>query len=212
MPKSILVDPADVRKPSTLKIADIPVNSYKSDFKKELKTFGAGKLKQIWLDMVYIREFETMLNTFKTMGAWNGIEYNHKGPAHLSIGQEAASVGQCAALLPDDFIFGSHRSHGEILAKCLSASRLLPEHELVSVMEQFLDNETLKLVEYVHDIADKAMKQVKLGQILKERATVIQQSTEKTHLQLQAQSELSEGLVHDAETLLETVRVFKLPA
>jgi twitching motility protein PilJ len=73
-------------------------------------------------------------------------------------------------------------------------------------------NVTVKLVEYVHDIADKAMKQVKLGQILKERATVIQQSTEKTHLQLQAQSELSEGLVNDAETLLEKVRVFKLPA
>ncbi len=158
MPKSILVDPADVRKPSTLKIADIPVNSYKSDFKKELKTFGAGKLKQIWLDMVYIREFETMLNTFKTMGAWNGIEYNHKGPAHLSIGQEAASVGQCAALLPDDFIFGSHRSHGEILAKCLSASRLLPENELISVMEKFLDGETLKLVDKIpaKNLADRA--------------------------------------------------------
>ncbi|WP_051961596.1 methyl-accepting chemotaxis protein [Methylobacter sp. BBA5.1] len=73
-------------------------------------------------------------------------------------------------------------------------------------------NVTIKLVEYVHDIADKAMKQVKLGQILKERATVIQQSTEKTHVQLQAQSQLSEGLVNDAETLLKKVRVFRLPA
>jgi len=73
-------------------------------------------------------------------------------------------------------------------------------------------NVTMKLVEYVHDIADKAMKQVKLGQVLKERATVIQQSTEKTHVQLQAQSQLSEGLVSDAETLLRKVRVFRLPA
>jgi methyl-accepting chemotaxis protein len=73
-------------------------------------------------------------------------------------------------------------------------------------------NVTVKLVEYVHDIADKAMKQVKLGQILKERATVIQQSTKKTHVQLQAQSQLSEGLVNDAETLLKKVRVFRLPA
>ncbi|MGR8942090.1 MAG: methyl-accepting chemotaxis protein [Gammaproteobacteria bacterium] len=73
-------------------------------------------------------------------------------------------------------------------------------------------NVTVKLVEYVHDIADKAMKQVKLGQILKERATVIQQSTEKTHIQLQAQSQLSEGLVNDANTLLKKVRVFRLPA
>jgi 2-oxoisovalerate dehydrogenase E1 component len=149
MPKSILVDPADVRKASTLKIADIPVNSYRPDFTKELKQFGADGLKRIWLDMVYIREFETMLNTFKTMGAWNGIEYNHKGPAHLSIGQEAASVGQCASLMPEDFIFGSHRSHGEILAKCLSASRLLPAGELESVMERFLDGETLRLVDTI---------------------------------------------------------------
>lgn len=73
-------------------------------------------------------------------------------------------------------------------------------------------NVTVKLVEYVHDIADKAMKQVKLGQILKERVTVIQQSTEKTHIQLQAQSQLSEGLVNDANTLLKKVRVFRLPA
>ena len=65
-----------------------------------------------------------MLNAIKIQGAWKGIEYNHKGPAHLSIGQEAASVGQCASLEPDDWIFGSHRSHGEILAKCLS--RLAP--------------------------------------------------------------------------------------
>ncbi|GAB1483938.1 hypothetical protein MASR2M78_27550 [Treponema sp.] len=31
-----------------------------------------------WYDMVTIREFENMLNTFKTMGTWGGIEYNHK--------------------------------------------------------------------------------------------------------------------------------------
>lgn len=73
-------------------------------------------------------------------------------------------------------------------------------------------NVTVQLVEYVRDIADKAMKQVKLGQILKERVTVIQQSTEKTHVQLLAQSQLSEGLVNDAETLLKKVRVFRLPA
>lgn len=73
-------------------------------------------------------------------------------------------------------------------------------------------NVTATLVEYVHDIAEKAMQQVKAGQILKERAKVIQQSTEQTHSQLQAQAELSEGLVNDAETLLQKVRVFRLPA
>lgn len=149
MPKSMVVDPSVVRKAGKLEIASIPVNQYKGDFKAEVARFGPEGLKRIWLDMVYVREFETMLNTFKTQGSWNGIEYNHKGPAHLSIGQEAASVGQCASLEPEDFIFGSHRSHGEILAKCLSASRRLPEKELVAVMEGFLGGETLRYAEKV---------------------------------------------------------------
>ena len=147
MPKSMVVDPSVVRKAGKLEIASIPVNQYAEDFKAERERFGSEGLKRIWLDMVYIREFESMLNTFKIQGSWRGIEYNHKGPAHLSIGQEAASVGQCASLEPSDFIFGSHRSHGEILAKCLSASRRLPEKELLAVMEGFLEGDTLRVAE-----------------------------------------------------------------
>lgn len=73
-------------------------------------------------------------------------------------------------------------------------------------------NVTVKLVEYVQAISNRAVKQVKLGKILKDRAMVIQQSTEKTHIELKAQSQLSAGLVNDAETLLRTVQVFRLPA
>ena len=148
MPKSILVDPAQVRKPGRLEIASIPLNVYKPDYKAELARFGGeAGLTRLWIDMVYIREFESMLNSLKTQGSWNGIEYNHRGPAHLSVGQESAAVGQCAALEPDDFVFGSHRSHGEILAKCLSASRRLSEHDLQLVMERFLGGETLRAAE-----------------------------------------------------------------
>src|SRR5215469_15544803 len=121
MPKSIIVDPKEVRKPQILKINDIPLNQYKPDYKKEVELYGREKLVRIWYDMAVIRQFESMLNTFKTQGTWNGIEYNHKGPAHLSMGQEASAVGQCVNLTTDDFIFGSHRSHREILAKCFSA-------------------------------------------------------------------------------------------
>jgi 2-oxoisovalerate dehydrogenase E1 component len=147
MPKSLLVDPAVVRKSSNLEIASIPLNRYVADYKAEAARFGQAGLVAMWRDMVAIREFETMLNSFKTMGSWSGIEYNHKGPAHLSIGQEAASVGQCASLEPEDYIFGSHRSHGEILAKCLSASRLLDEKKLQAIMEGFLGGETLRAVD-----------------------------------------------------------------
>lgn len=149
MPKSLFVDPKKVRKAEKLKIKDIPVNQYQSDFEKELKTYGAEKLKRILYDMQTIRAFENMLNTFKTQGAWENIEYNHKGPAHLSMGQEAAAVGQCINLGIDDFIFGSHRSHGEILAKCYSAVEKLSEKELEKIMKEFLGGDTLKMAEKI---------------------------------------------------------------
>ncbi len=149
MPKSLLVDPSAVRVPGKIQIQPIPVNAYKNDFKAELARFGADGLKAIWIDMVRIREFESMLNAIKTMGSWNGISYNHKGPAHLSIGQEAAAVGQCASLEPEDFIFGSHRSHGEILAKCFSAARRIDEGALSSIMEGYLGGDTLRMAEKI---------------------------------------------------------------
>jgi TPP-dependent pyruvate/acetoin dehydrogenase alpha subunit len=40
-----------------------------------------------------------------------------KSPVHLSIGQEAVSVGLCEALEPDDAVFGTYRSHALYLAK-----------------------------------------------------------------------------------------------
>ena len=149
MPKSMLVNPADLRKSGMLKIPSIPMNQYKRNFSTEIATYGKDGLVAMLHDMIAIREFESMLNSIKTTGAWNGIEYNHKGPAHLSLGQEAAAVGQAAALDPDDFIFGSHRSHGEILAKCFSAARKLDPKSLESIMKGFLDGETLRFAERI---------------------------------------------------------------
>jgi TPP-dependent pyruvate/acetoin dehydrogenase alpha subunit len=40
-----------------------------------------------------------------------------KSPVHLSIGQEAVSVGVCGALLPQDIVFGTYRGHALYLAK-----------------------------------------------------------------------------------------------
>ncbi len=165
MPKSIIVDPAKVRERGQLEIAPIPVNQYKRDFKKEGARWGEDRLWRMWYDMATIREFETMLNSFKTQGSWKGIEYNHKGPAHLSIGQEAAAVGQSAALGVDDFIFGSHRSHGEILAKCYSAILTLDEARLEAIMKSFLGGETLGIAERVPytDVKDLAENFVLFG-------------------------------------------------
>lgn len=96
--------------------------------------------------MVVIREFETMLQLVKTTGGYSGIEYNNPGPAHLSIGQEAAAVGMAYTLGIDDFIFGSHRSHGEILAKGLRAIQMLSNEELEKIMTSLWDGATVNAV------------------------------------------------------------------
>ncbi len=149
MPKSLTVNPATVRARGSVTVPEIPINAYTMDFAAEKKRFGADGLVAMLHDMLAIREFETMLNSIKITGGWQGVEYNHMGPAHLSMGQEAASVGQAAELGVDDFIFGSHRSHGEILAKSFSAARKLEPGTLSGIMSGFLDGETLRYAERI---------------------------------------------------------------
>src|SRR5215469_16629724 len=50
-----------------------------------------------------------------------------KSPVHLSIGQEAVSVGVCAALEPRDVVFGTYRGHALYLAKGGDPARLVAE-------------------------------------------------------------------------------------
>ena len=100
MPKLQIIDPKKTLQKSEITFNPIPVNQYQSNFKKELKLYGEEKLIQIYKDMLLIREFETMLNLIKTQGAYESVEYNHPGPAHLSIGQEAAAVGQAIHIAP----------------------------------------------------------------------------------------------------------------
>ncbi|GAB4416009.1 MAG: dehydrogenase E1 component subunit alpha/beta [Anaerolineae bacterium] len=147
MTKLITIDPSEVRQRTVLKSREIPINAYVSDPQAEAKKYGRENLVRIYRDMVYLREFETMLDRIKKEGVYEGIEYNHKGPAHLSIGQESAAVGQAYHLTPDDFIFGSHRSHGEILAKSLSAIEKLSEAELTNIMETYMGGVALRVVE-----------------------------------------------------------------
>jgi len=48
-------------------------------------------------------------------------------PVHLSIGQEAAASGTCAALGPEDRVFSGHRSHGHYLARGGDLKAMLAE-------------------------------------------------------------------------------------
>lgn len=147
MPKFIAIDPAVVRRPGTLQPRPIPLNAYDRPFEGVRGELGDPALVRVLRDMLLIREFESMLDRIKREGAYNGIVYSHRGPSHLSIGQEAAAVGQAMALRVEDRIFGSHRSHGEILAKGMAAIEELDDATLASIMERHLDGEVLRTLE-----------------------------------------------------------------
>ena len=123
MTKALVIEPKTVFSRDVVHLSDIPENTYQKTVKEESSLYTPKGLVDIWRDMCAIREFETVLNELKLRGSYRDVTYNHAGPAHLSIGQEAAAVGMAFSLTPDDHIFGSHRSHGEILAKAFSAIR-----------------------------------------------------------------------------------------
>lgn len=50
-----------------------------------------------------------------------------QSPVHLSIGQEAVSVGVCEALEPQDVVFGTYRGHAYYLAKGGDLKRMIAE-------------------------------------------------------------------------------------
>src|SRR5271157_4414863 len=147
MPKSIVIEPEKVFARSTIHLSDIEVNAYQQTGEQERATYSAEQFLAIWQDMCAIRQFETILNEIKTKGAFQGLAYNHAGPAHLSIGQEAAAVGMAFSLTSDDHIYGSHRSHGEILAKGFSAIRQWSDAQLLELMKTYRDGALLGPVE-----------------------------------------------------------------
>lgn len=146
MAKQLFINPEEVRKAAEIKFSPIQINAYQKSVQEEKEIFSKADFLRIYRDMRLIREFESMLYSIKTTNNYQGLEYNNPGPAHLSLGQEAAAVGQAYLLGKDDYIFGSHRSHGEILAKGLSAIHQLPEAELATIMESFLDGEVWRVV------------------------------------------------------------------
>jgi len=147
MPKSCFIDPRTVRARGEIAFTPIPVNQYDRTVAQERDRFRKEEFLRIHRDMAVLRTFETMLNEVKLRGTWKGIAYTHRGPAHLSIGQESAAVGQAFLLGVDDHIYGSHRSHGEILAKGLSAIEKLDDDALLAIMRNYFDGACLRVVE-----------------------------------------------------------------
>ena len=124
----------------------IPVNAYQKTVKDELDNFSKEDLKRILRDMLVIREFETVINSIKVTEEYEGIKYSYPGPAHLGIGQEAAQVGMAYNLNVEDLIFGTHRSHGDFIAKSLRTIEELSDEELTEIMRSTFDGETYDVV------------------------------------------------------------------
>ena len=77
-------------------------------------------LLEIYEMMLRIRRFEEKIGDVYP-------EQEMRCPTHLSIGQEAAAVGVCAPLRPDDYVFSTHRCHAHYLAKGGDARRMIAE-------------------------------------------------------------------------------------
>ena len=147
MAKQIYIDPNERRKSSKVTFQDIPVNQYQKRMKDVRSEFTDEELKNILYDMLSIREFETMMQDLRLSGKYSDIAYNYSGPAHLCIGQESAAVGQAFALDENDFIFGTHRGHGELIAKGLNTLRKIDDDKLMEIMKASGGGVQLKVVE-----------------------------------------------------------------
>ena len=118
MPKSMYVKPEDKFAKRTITFKDIPVCEYDKTVKDEKKNFSKEDFLGMYADMVAIREFETMLQSIKLQGEYNGKKFTYPGPSHLAIGEEATAVGQAYTLDVDDFIFYTEEAAQSERAVC----------------------------------------------------------------------------------------------
>ena len=81
---------------------------------------NADFLLDLYRKMVTVRQFETMAGEHFAAGEIPGF-------IHLSIGQEASSVGVCACLRKDDYVATTHRGHGHMIAKGADLKRMTAE-------------------------------------------------------------------------------------
>jgi acetoin:2,6-dichlorophenolindophenol oxidoreductase subunit alpha len=87
---------------------------------KEIDALPDSLLILMYRNMVRIRNFEHAARRLYMEGKLPGF-------MHMSVGQEATSVGVCSALRDDDYITTTHRGHGDVLAKGVSFDSAMAE-------------------------------------------------------------------------------------
>jgi 2-oxoisovalerate dehydrogenase E1 component len=118
--------------PRTVKCGTIPVFQYKGTLADELKAKTITKAEAVNLleDMLIIREFEEMIVKIRSGAYAPCAGYDYRGPTHVSIGQEGASVGGCWGIAATDYITSTHRGHGDSVAKGCVAIRCMSDELL----------------------------------------------------------------------------------
>lgn len=152
MPKTNNFDPQKVLTNHYPTPREIPCYTYKKTLADELSANNLNHedAKEIFWQMKFARKFDEMLLANNASGNFNGLSFEYKGPLHVSIGQEAVAVGQAWLLNKDDFVFGSHRNHAEVIAKGLTAIRRLSDEDLLTMMETHDDGKVYRLIKSVH--------------------------------------------------------------
>jgi len=118
----------------TINCGTIRAYRYRKGLNKELATGTITKQQAVDLleDMLAVREFEEMIIKLRS-GAYDACpSFDYRGPTHVSIGQEAVSVGSCAGIAVDDCITSTHRGHGDSVAKGCVAIRAMSLEQLRS--------------------------------------------------------------------------------
>ena len=81
---------------------------------------SAEVCQKMYSDMWRIRLFEEEADRQTHLG-------NVVGTLHMYCGEEAVAVGGCSNLTDEDYVLGTHRSHGHCLAKGAQSDRMMAE-------------------------------------------------------------------------------------
>jgi TPP-dependent pyruvate/acetoin dehydrogenase alpha subunit len=84
-----------------------------------VRTTKAEKL-DLYRKMLTVRAFEERAGELFSQNLIPGF-------IHLSIGEEASSVGTCSVLRQDDYVASTHRGHGHLIAKGADPMRMFAE-------------------------------------------------------------------------------------
>ncbi len=120
--------------PTELEFPRIPVFQYAGTVRDELErgSLTARDALDLLEWMLSVRAFEEMIVALR-MQSFEPLRekgFRYRGPTHLSVGQEAASVGACSAVQATDYITSSHRGHGDAIAKGYVAIKSRSDAEL----------------------------------------------------------------------------------